>query len=146
MLKWYVAVEGQARGPVSTETVLIYLQTRNRAEVYVCREGFPDWRLAKDVAELRDAGPPPVPLVAVRDAEFVPADAKLQRKSRKARWFKIGAIIGLVYALVQIAAGHASQQDAFFLGGYILGGVGFLGLVGFISGVVADLIQARSKA
>jgi hypothetical protein len=58
----------------------------------------------------------------------------------------IGAIIGLVYALVQVATGHASQQDAFFLGGYILGGVGFLGLVGFISGVVADLIHARSKA
>jgi uncharacterized protein DUF4339 len=52
MSKWYVAVEGQARGPVSTETVLTYLQTRNRAEVYVWHEGFTDWRLAKDVAEL----------------------------------------------------------------------------------------------
>src|SRR5438093_933966 len=58
----------------------------------------------------------------------------------------IGAIIGLVYALVQVATGHASQQDAFFLGGYILGGVGFFGLVGFISGVFAYLIHARSKA
>jgi GYF domain 2 len=145
MSKWYVAVEGQARGPVSTETVLAYLETRNRAEIYVWREGFDDWHLAKDIPELRGAGPPPVPLIAVPDAEFVPAKAKPQRKSRKARWFKIGAIIGLVYALVGIAAGLPSQQNAFFLGGYILGGVCFLGLVGFIAGVIADLIHRPAK-
>ena len=69
MSKWYVAVEGQARGPVSTETVLAYLQKRNPAQVYVWREGSDDWCLAKDIAELRGAGPPPVPLVAVRDAD-----------------------------------------------------------------------------
>src|SRR5262249_51057224 len=118
---------------------------RNRAEIYVWREGFDEWRLAKDVAELRGAGPPPVPLVANPDTEFVPAEGKPQRKSRKARWFKIGAIIGLVYALIRIAAGHPSQHDFFFLSGYILGGVGFLGFVGFITGVVADLSHRPAK-
>jgi hypothetical protein len=47
--------------------------------------------------------------------------------------------------LVSIAAGRPSQQDAFFLAGYILGGVGLLGLVGFIAGVVADL-RAKTES
>jgi GYF domain 2 len=145
MSKWYVAVQGQARGPLTTEAVLAYLDTRNRAQIYVWRDGFDGWRLAKDVPELRGAGPPPVPLVAIRHAEPVPAAAKPQRKSRKARWFKIGAIIGLVYALIGIAAGRPSEQNAFFLVGYISGGVGFFGLVGFIAGVIGDLTHRPAK-
>jgi hypothetical protein len=139
-------MEGRARGPVPTNIVLDYLKTHNRTEIYVWREGLDGWRLAKDVAELGGASPPPVPLIAaVDDAKFLPADAKPRRKSRKARWFKIGAIIGLVYALVGIGAGRPSHQDAFFLAGYILGGVGFFGFVGFIAGVVANLIQRSAK-
>jgi hypothetical protein len=68
MSEWYVVVEGQARGPVSIETVLAYLKTRNRAEVQVWREGFDGWRVAADVAELQ-AAPPQIPLVAIRDPE-----------------------------------------------------------------------------
>jgi hypothetical protein len=40
MSKWYIAVDGQPRGPVSIETVLAYLETRNRAKIYVWREGL----------------------------------------------------------------------------------------------------------
>ena len=148
MPKWYVAVEGQARGPLSTETVLsyLYLEARDLETIYVWREGFEGWRLVKDVAELRDAGPPPVPLVAVRDPEFVPTEPNPQCKSRKARWLKIGTIIGFVYSLIAIAAGLPSQQDAFFLGGYILSGVVFFGFVGFIAGVIADLSHRPAKS
>jgi hypothetical protein len=147
MSKWYVTLEGRARGPVPIDIVLDYLKTRDRAAVYVWREGFDDWRLAKDVAELAGAGPPPLPLIAARhDGQVLPApDAKAQRKPRKARWFKVGAIIGLIYAIVGIVAGRPSQQDAFFLAGYILGGVGFLGLFGFIAGLIADLTHRPVK-
>src|SRR3954466_10622164 len=69
MSEWYLVVEGQAQGPVSTETVLACLKTRDRAEVQVWREGFDDWRLAKDVAEFRAAAPL-IPLVAIRDPEI----------------------------------------------------------------------------
>ena len=75
-----------------------------------------------------------------------PTVAKPQRKSRKVRWLKIGAIIGLVYGFVCIAAGLPSEQGGFFLTGYILGQVGLVGFVGFIAGVVADLINGRKKA
>ena len=142
MSNWYVAVEGQAWGPISTDAVLAYLKTRNRAEIYVWREGFQHWCLAKDVPDLRGADhPPPVPLVARRDPKFGSPEAKPHRQSRKVRWFKIGAIICLVCALVGIAAELPSQQNAFFLAGYITGGVGFLGLLGFITGIIADLIH-----
>jgi hypothetical protein len=144
-MEWFVAVEGQARGPVSTETVLAYLKTRNRAEIYVWHERFDGWRLAKDVPELRGAVPPAVPLSAVGDADFVPPRAKPRGKSRKVRWLKIGAIIGLVYAFVGIAAGMPSQKDPVFLGGFMLGGIGFCGLLGFIAGVIFDLFHKRSK-
>jgi hypothetical protein len=76
----------------------------------------------------------------------VPTEPKPQRKSRKARWLKIGAIIGFVYSLIAIAAGLPSQQDAFFLGGYILSGVVFFGFVGFIAGVIADLSHRPAKS
>lgn len=146
MSEWYVAVEGRARGPVPTEVVLAYLKSRDRAEIHVWREGFDDWRLAKDVPELRGAGSPaPVPVLAVRHADPVPKEAKPPRKSRKVRWFKIGAIIGLAYAFVGIAAGRASHEDVPFLIGYISGGVGLAGFVGFIAGVIADLINGSKK-
>ena len=77
---------------------------------------------------------------------LVPTEPKPQRKSRKARWLKIGAIIGFVYSLIAIAAGLPSQQDAFFLGGYILSGVVFFGFVGFIAGVIADLSHRPAKS
>jgi hypothetical protein len=92
MSNWYIIVEGQARGPVSTETVLAYLKTRDRAETYVWREGFDDWGLAKDVPELRGAYPPPLP-VAVRHPHSVPAEAKPQRKPRTARIGRGGGLL-----------------------------------------------------
>jgi hypothetical protein len=146
MSNWYIVIEGQAWGPASTETMLGYLKTRDRAQTYVWREGFDNWHLVKDVPELRGIGPPPMPPVAVHDADSVLAKEKPQRKARKVRWLKIGAIIGLVYALVCIAAGIPSQQDIFYLGGYILGLVGFAGLLGFIAGFIADLMRGPAKA
>ena len=52
MSEWYVVIDGQRQGPISTDSVLAYLKTRNCAEVQVWRKGFENWRLAKDVPEL----------------------------------------------------------------------------------------------
>jgi hypothetical protein len=91
-------------------------ESRNRAEIYVWHEGFDDWRLAKDVTELGGAGPPPVPLIATpNDAKFLPADARPQGRSRKARWFMIGASIGLVYALSGLPPEVHRGKMLFFL-------------------------------
>ena len=144
MSEWYVVVEGQTRGPVSTATVLTYLTTRNRAEVQVWREGFDDWRFASDVAELR-APPSPTPLVAIRDPEPAPEVTKPARKSRKLRWSVIGATIGFAYSLVGIAMGRSPATNIPYLVGYIFGGVGFAGLVGFLAGVIGDAFGRRSK-
>src|SRR5882757_824600 len=124
MSELYVVVDGQARGPVSNETVLAYLKTRNRAEVRVWREGFDGWRLADDVAELR-AAPPPLPLVAIRDPEPRPDVTESARKSRKLRWFIIGATVGFLYSLVALAAYRPAATTVFYLLSYILGVTGF---------------------
>ena len=144
MSEWYFVVDGQARGPVSIETVLAYLKTRNRGEVQVWREGFDSWRVADEVAELR-AAPPPIPLVAVRDPEITQEVMKPARKSRKLRWFIIGAIIGLFYSLVALAANPPAPTTVFYLLSYILGGTGFAGLVGFIAGVIGDVFGRKAK-
>src|SRR5436190_1730980 len=111
MSEWYVVVEGQARGPVSTETVVAYLKTRNRAEVQVWREGFDHWLLADDVTELR-AAPPAIPLVAIRDPEHTQL-VESQRTSRKRRWFVIGATIGFFYSLVALAVEPPAAANVF---------------------------------
>jgi hypothetical protein len=144
MSEWYVVVEGQARGPVSNETVLAYLKTRNRAEVRVWREGFDGWRLADDVAELR-AALPPLPLVAIRDPGPRPDVTESARKSRKLRWFIIGATVGFLYSLVALAADRPAATTVFYLLSYILGGTGLAGLVGFIAGVIGDVFGQKTK-
>jgi hypothetical protein len=147
MSEWYVAVQGQARGPVSTETVLAYLKTRNRAEVQVWRQGLDAWCLARDIPELRASVPPPVPLFATRDPEssaVAPGETTTPaRKSRKLRWSKIGAAIGLIYSIIAISVKDEVSKDPFFLGGYMLGGVGMCAIIGFLAGTVGDLFKRR---
>lgn len=59
MAQWYFSVNGTRRGPFEDE--------RARAEAaaipqgHCWREGFPQWQPIAEVAELRVAGPPPVP-------------------------------------------------------------------------------------
>jgi hypothetical protein len=67
MSAWYIAENGHARGPVSTDNALAYLKGRDPAQIYVWCEGFEDWQAAKDVPELRRADPPPAALVAHGD-------------------------------------------------------------------------------
>jgi hypothetical protein len=149
MSEWYVVVEGQARGPVSTDTVLAYLKTRNRAEVQVWRAGFDDWRLAKDIPELRATVPPPVPLIATRDPESS-ADAPSEitiptRKSRKLRWSKAGAILGFLYSVIAIAVKDDLSKDLSFIVGYMLGGIGMGAIIGFLAGAVGDLFKPKAN-
>ena len=148
MSEWYVAVEGQARGPVSTETVLAYLKTRNRAEVQVWRKGFDDWRFAKDTPELH-APPPPVPLVATRDPEppaAAPDETTIPAgKSRKHRWSKTGAIVGLIYSAITLAANDHVGKDPFYISGYVLAGIAMGVVIGLLAGAVGDLFKPNAK-
>jgi hypothetical protein len=146
MSGWYVAVSGKARGPVSTETVLAYLKTRSRAEVQVWRDGYDDWRLAKDEPEL--CVPPPIPLIAKRDPApaTTPEPLAPLRKTRKRQWTKIGAIVGGIYAGFALLIHDYPNSDPFFIGGYLAGATGLAALVGFITGVIGDLVGRKGKS
>jgi hypothetical protein len=96
MFEWYVAVGGQSRGPASTETVLAYLNTRDRGDIYVWQEGFDYWRLATDVPELRGANAPPA------------------SGSRAAQRYVVSALAGIVLLALPatlLLVGGSSKHD-----------------------------------
>src|SRR5262245_31116001 len=60
---WYYADQGKRSGPVSLQDLRNALaRMPNAPEVLVWRDGFPDWKKAGDIPELRPAGmAPPLP-------------------------------------------------------------------------------------
>jgi hypothetical protein len=160
---WYILIDGQARGPGTTADLIAYLQQNDPAHTQVWRDGFEGWTLARDVPELAAAlatappgaepphspsAPASVPAVARTAAPPGPqvslAEPQTRVKSRARRWAKYGALIGLVYAVVSIAAGSAHSSEPAYLAGYVGGGVLFCTLLAVIAGAAADLVR-RSK-
>src|SRR5262245_22931072 len=112
-ISWFVFVEGQRHGPVSSERLVAFLESHTAPHdeshpappVYVWREGFTDWRLASDIPEL--ALPPPPPQIApelATEPRAAPIELPTARAatSRKLIWSAIGATIGLVMALPRL--------------------------------------------
>jgi GYF domain 2 len=59
---WYFVDSGLRAGPISLQSLKETLVTLPHAEnVLVWCNGFPDWKIAGDVEELRAMTPPPVP-------------------------------------------------------------------------------------
>lgn len=149
MLEWYIALDGQTRGPLSTEAVLTFLKTRGRASVYVWRQGFHDWRLADEVPPFSKSAPPALRsdlLKIPRDRVSPNVDGPAQRRTLKLRFVKIGVIIGLVFSSVRILSGDVGQSDLFYLGGYCFGVIALFAFFGFLTGSLADLVNARARA
>jgi GYF domain 2 len=86
MSEWYVAVGGQRQGPLSTDSVLAYLKSRDRAEVHVWRKGFENWRLAKDVPELNAPTPAPMQGAVSTKANVSPASLPNTRTVGTIKW------------------------------------------------------------
>ena len=164
MSDWYIFIDGQARGPGSTDQLIAYLQEHDPAHTQVWREGFDGWKLAREVPELAAAlaaAPPPVappvpasaptsvPTVAPSvppAASRSPAQPQPRVKSRARRWAKWGALAGLVYAVARIAAGAAGSGGTPYLAGYIGGGVLMGTLIAVIAGAVAGLVSRSQTA
>jgi hypothetical protein len=166
---WYIFIDGQARGPGSTDQLIAYLQKNDSAHTQVWREGFEGWTLARDVPELAAAlaaAPPPVaeppspepssasaptsvPAVAPSvqpEASQSPAQPQPRVKSRARRWARWGALAGLVYAVALIAAGSAGSGGVPYFTGYIGGAVLMGTLIAVIAGAVADLVRRSNTA
>lgn len=169
MSDWYIFfIDGQARGPGSTDDLIAYLQKNDPAHTHVWREGFDGWALARDVPELAAAlaaapspqaepSPPPhaepgrtssptsVPAVARSAAppaaQTAPAQPQRPAKSRAQRWAKYGALAGLALALLGIATGSARSSEAAYLLGYIGAGVLVCAAIAVITGAIVDAIR-----
>lgn len=165
---WYIFIDGQARGPGSTDQLIAYLQKNDPAHTQVWREGFEGWTLARDVPELAAAlaaAPPPVadppsseapspasaptsvPTVAPSiqpAASQSPAQPQPRVKSRARRWAKWGALAGLVYALLSAIGGGAHSTEAPYLIGYFGAGILMGVLIAVVIGAVVDLIKRNS--
>src|SRR5262245_3818031 len=110
-MQWYVADDGTQKGPFSEPALIEYLRARNLEHLFVWREGFETWMRARDVPEVMRLVRPAPPIVAVRELRAeggntldTPADKPRRGKSRKRRWTKGGALIGLLGAASVLAA------------------------------------------
>lgn len=63
---WYYTEQREQRGPISREQLIAVLERApNRADMWVWRDGFPEWKRAGDVPELNAAPPPAAPRPAM---------------------------------------------------------------------------------
>jgi hypothetical protein len=159
---WYIFIDGQTRGPGTTDDLIAYLRKNDPAHTHVWREGFDGWKLARDVPELATAlaapppeilAPPPpsvptVPLGSVQPSgpDARPLETEAPIKSRARRWAKYGALAGLAYAVLQIAAGSARSDSVGYLIGYVGGSVLACALIAIIIGAVVDLVRRQNTA
>jgi hypothetical protein len=62
---WYCSINGRQYGPMSTASLLAEIRSGRFSPILpVWRSGMPDWALAAQVPQLRQAGLPPAPLPA----------------------------------------------------------------------------------
>jgi len=147
MTEWYVSIDGQERGPGSTDALLGFLKNNDPRRVHVWREGFDDWTLASEVPELSgqvlfgQVPPPPPVLVATE-----PIAGHVVTTERKAwRWAKFGALGGIALALFNITIREGWSTDPAVLVGQFIVSLFLCGLIGLASGAIHDAIS-RSAA
>src|SRR5581483_9566314 len=58
MSDWYVFDGAVESGPLGDAELAAYLKNKDASHVYVWREGFADWKLARDVAQIAQPRPP----------------------------------------------------------------------------------------
>ena len=61
MTEWYISIDGEARGPGSTDALRGFLKNTDPKRVHVWREGFDGWKRASEVPELCGPVRPPPP-------------------------------------------------------------------------------------
>src|SRR5262249_26218079 len=93
-MQWYVADEGTQNGPFSELALIAYLRARNLERVFVWREGFETWIRARDVPEI---------MRLVSNTHEASTGESRKTKSRKRRWARNGALIGLFGAASLLA-------------------------------------------
>jgi hypothetical protein len=49
---WYIAIGGQQQGPLALDELLLTVREKGAGNVHVYREGFTDWKLASEVADI----------------------------------------------------------------------------------------------
>ena len=171
---WYIFIDGQARGPGTTDDLIAYLHKNDPARTRIWREGFDGWVLARDVPEVAAAlaaapipqaepsqppaagqpGRPPspasapasVPSVPQAAASAGPQPAQPQRRRRALAWIKYGAALGVVYSIVQLASGAGRGEGASYIAGYLLGGALIGTVIAVIAGFIADLVGGRGHS
>ncbi len=78
-MQWFVSVEGKQYGPYSQQQVEDYIrEDRVRAEHFMWKRGFPDWKPVAEVEEFAHLFPPQVPVPP-------PAPAQATRSTEKRR-------------------------------------------------------------
>jgi hypothetical protein len=141
MTEWYVSIDGQERGPGSTEALRGFLKNNDPKRFRVWREGFDDWTLASEVPELSGKVPPPPPVLVAGE----PIAGQAATTERKAwRWMKFGAIGGVAFALFNIAIRGGWSTDPAVLIGQLIGSLFLCGLIGLASGAIHDAISSRA--
>jgi len=137
MTEWYVFIDGQERGPGSTDALLGFLNDNHPRRFHVWREGFDDWKLASEVPELSGKVPSP-PVFAAAEPIAGPA-ATTERKTW--RWARFGAIGGVALALFNITIRSAWSTDPAFLAGQLTGSLFLCALIGLAAGAIHDAIS-----
>jgi uncharacterized protein DUF4339 len=164
---WYVYDDGAELGPIGQHAVVVYLQFRDPACVFVWREGLDAWMPAHDVPELAAALPPRpaepalsengrsvTGKIAIRDTASGEPATRAKAKERQQEsagsgyrfsWAQTGALAGLIISAADLLLALAGVKlEAWgFAGlghdlGHISANVGVAAFIGFIAGAIRD--------
>src|SRR5438034_6187711 len=118
MIEWYISIDGEKRGPGSTDALRGFLKNNDPKRLHVWREGFDDWKLASDVPELSGEVSPPPPVLVASDRIAGQATTHEATRERTAwRWAGFGAIGGVAFALFNITIRGSWTTDPAVLAG-----------------------------
>jgi hypothetical protein len=143
MTEWYVRIDGQERGPGSTDALRGFLKNNEPKRFHVWREGFDGWKLASEVPELSGQVRPPSPtLIAGEPIAGQVVAGRVVTIERKAwRWAKFGALGGVALAVFNISILEDWSSDPVILVDQFLGLLLPYGLIGLASGAIFDAIS-----